>query len=116
MIERMLSSIMDRAGVPPELPDLLSTRTQTPSAWLKLLYIAGAVVCFALGIVGWLVPLVTGVPFYFAGIALLGLASDRVRRLINRAERKLPYEWRSRLRRALRRVPGRLFADVRDEA
>lgn len=99
----------------PELPDLLAARAHTPSAWLKALYVLGAVVCFALGIVGWLVPLVTGLPFYVIGIVLLGLASNRVRRLINRLERRLTPSWRSRIRRALRRVPGRPFADLRDE-
>jgi hypothetical protein len=58
-------------------------------------------VCFVLGIVGWLVPVVTGIPFYIAALILLGVASDRVRRAINRMERRLPERIRRKLREAL---------------
>jgi uncharacterized membrane protein YbaN (DUF454 family) len=69
--------------------------------------LAGALVFFALGIVGWLVPVVTGLPFYVAGLLLLGMSSDRVLGLINRADRKLPMGVRRALRHALGKVPNR---------
>jgi uncharacterized membrane protein YbaN (DUF454 family) len=70
--------------------------------WLKVLCILGAAICFALGVVGWLVPLVTGVPFYAVALLLLGMVSDRARRWINQLERKLPDAARRALRWGLR--------------
>jgi hypothetical protein len=63
-------------------------------------------VCFALGVVGWLIPVVTGVPFYAAGLVFLGLASDRVRHGVNRLERRLAEGTRRRIRSLLAKVPG----------
>ena len=80
--------------------------------WMRALYAAGAVVAFALGVVGWLVPVVTGVPFYVVGLALLAGASDRMRQAINRAERRLPHRWRTSLRRALRKLPRRWWPHI----
>jgi uncharacterized membrane protein YbaN (DUF454 family) len=56
-----------------------------------------------LGILGWLVPIVTGIPFYIVGLGLLGLASRRVRHWINAAERHLPRRVRLLLRPRARR-------------
>jgi hypothetical protein len=95
-----------------ELPDLLVTDGSKHPWWRRALSMAGAVVCFALGIVGWLIPLVTGIPFYVAGIILLALASDRARRAINAFERRLSYEKRLRLRHMLRRIPSRRLRRV----
>src|SRR5262245_18285019 len=86
-----------------DLPDLLPPRDKPQPLWFKALCILGAVVFFLLGIVGWLIPLVTGVPFYAVALLLLGMVSDRMRRWINRAERKLP----DVVRRALRKALGR---------
>lgn len=66
----------------------------------------GAGVFFLLGVLGWLVPVVTGIPFYLVGLVLLGMASDRVLGWINRLERTLPVGWRLALRRGLRRIPS----------
>ena len=66
---------------------------------LRLVYLVVGVICIALGVVGWLVPIVTGIPFYILGAWLLGLASVRVRHAINALERKLPAGLRRRLRR-----------------
>jgi uncharacterized membrane protein YbaN (DUF454 family) len=60
---------------------------------------------FALGIVGWLIPVVTGIPFLVFGLVLLGMSSQRAREWINRAERRLPLRWRRRLRAGLQRLP-----------
>jgi hypothetical protein len=66
----------------------------------------GALGFSALGLVGWLVPVVTGIPFYAAALVLLGLASARARAWINRAEGALPRRMRVGLRRGLRRIPS----------
>jgi uncharacterized membrane protein YbaN (DUF454 family) len=89
---------------PGPLPDLLPPPRKARPWWLRGLYLAGAGVCFLLGIAGWLVPVVTGIPFYVAALALLGMASDRTRRWVNAAERRLPERWRRGLRRALLRT------------
>ena len=98
-----------------ELPDLLRT-TAPPPLWRRVLCVIGAVILFALGIVGWLIPVVTGLPFYALGLVLLGMSSQRVREWINHAERRLPIHWRRRLRATLRRLPGWLTRSIEIEA
>jgi len=93
-------------GMTPPLPDLLREHEGHRPLWLRGLYVLGALVCVALGIAGWLIPVMTGIPFYAAVVVLLGLASDRVRRAINRLERRLAESTRRRIRRLLARLPG----------
>jgi hypothetical protein len=88
------------------LPDLLRAQDGRHPVWLRIIFLAAAVVCFALGVVGWLIPVVTGIPFYAAGLVFLGLASDRTRRFINRMERRLSENTRRRMRRLIGKVPG----------
>ena len=87
----------------PELPDLLSTDITRP-LWMRALCIAGALVFFVLGVIGWLIPLVTGLPFYAIGLILLGMASSRAARWVNRLDRRLPYAVRVKLREWTRRT------------
>jgi uncharacterized membrane protein YbaN (DUF454 family) len=89
--------------MPPELPDLLEPRERRHPLWFRALCVLGAIVFFLLGIVGWLIPLVTGIPFYAVSLVLLGMASDRTRQWINDAERKMPDGWRRALRKVLRK-------------
>jgi uncharacterized membrane protein YbaN (DUF454 family) len=62
--------------------------------------------------VGWLLPVVTGIPFYIMGLALLGLASGRARQWINRMERALPEDLRWSLRRGLAKVRSKAVRDL----
>ena len=87
-------------------PDLLRALAHHRPLWIRLAAVLGALAMFALGVVGWLIPVVTGVPFYVAGLALLAVASERARRIINRLERKLPRRTRWTLRRGLDRIPS----------
>lgn len=89
----------------PELPDLLPALVKR-ALWVRALCVAGALVCFALGVVGWLIPVVTGLPFYAVGLLLLGMASSRVARWINRMDRRLPLAVRIKLRQWTRRQPS----------
>jgi hypothetical protein len=82
------------AGLPP----LFGPR-DPHAAWKRVLLILGALVCFVLGVVGWLIPVVTGIPFYVLGLILLAGASERVRHRVNRWESQLPASTRIRLRR-----------------
>jgi hypothetical protein len=97
-------------GTPPapdrEPPDLLREPDQPRPLWLRGLCLAGALVCLVLGVVGWLIPVITGIPFYLAGLVLLAIASDGARSAINRLERGLPRRTRWTLRRALRSIPS----------
>jgi hypothetical protein len=99
----------ERDGPRPadELPDLLTINAIRRPLWVRVLCVFGALVCFALGVVGWLIPIITGIPFYVVGLLLLGVASDRVVRATNRLERKLPERWRRTLRHALSAIPSR---------
>lgn len=83
-------------------PIMLEDRkARTP---VRRVLLAGlGVLCMGLGVVGWLVPVITGVPFYVAGLLLLGKASPWFAHQINRLEAHLPVK----LRRALRWRPGR---------
>jgi hypothetical protein len=91
---------------PRPLPDLLRDQTERHPFWLRIVFLVLALVCFVAGVVGWLIPVITGIPFYAAGLVFLGLASDRTRRFINRMERRLGESTRRRIRRLLARVPG----------
>lgn len=88
------------------LPDLLRDQSERHPFWLRIVFLVLAAVCLVAGVVGWLIPVITGIPFYAAGLVFLGLASDRTRRLINRLERRLAESTRRRIRRLIARVPG----------
>ena len=81
------------------LPDLIETEGARRPLWLRVVLLIGAGLFFVLGIVGWLVPVVSGVPFYLVAAVLLGMASRRGARVLNRLERKLPRRARLALRR-----------------
>jgi hypothetical protein len=72
-------------------------------AWKRVALLAAAAVLAILGVAGWLVPVVTGIPFYVAALVCAGMASDRVAGRINAAERRLPRRWRLFLRRLVRK-------------
>lgn len=67
--------------------------------------------CFVVGIFGWLLPVVTGIPFYIVGLILLGMASPRVIEKVNAAEAKLSPKWRQRLRDGLEKIPIKKVRD-----
>lgn len=94
---------MDRRDRSVELPNLLPERDNGYPTWKRTALFTAGSVCMVLGVIGWLVPVVTGIPFYIAGLALLGLASVRAARAINVLERKLPLRARRMLRRAMPR-------------
>jgi len=90
-------------------PDLLREPEHHRPLWMRVLCFVGAGIFFVLGIVGWLIPVLTGIPFYVAGLALLALASDGARHLINRLERRLPRRVRWAVRHGLAHIPSKWF-------
>lgn len=85
------------------IPDLLSEPGGERPMMRRILWGLGAVGCFVLGVVGWLVPIVTGIPFYLLGLVLLSKAVPSFGRWINRKERTWKLKWRLLLRPALRK-------------
>jgi hypothetical protein len=96
----------ENARARASLPDLLREPDGRHPFWLRIVFLAAAAVCLAAGVIGWLIPVVTGIPFYAAGLVLLGLASDRTRRGINRLERRFAEGTRRKIRKVLARIPG----------
>lgn len=83
---------------PDELPDLLPEDGPQRGMAVRLVLLAAALVLFALGVAFWIMPVLTGVPFWILGFVLLGMASRRCARWINRQERRLPRRARLVLR------------------
>jgi len=95
-----------------DLPELLAERPKRLHATWRALALVGGVLFMLLGVVGWLVPVVTGIPFYIIGLGLFGMGSRRARRWINELEQHLPYKVRLFLRPKLRKA---LLAEDRRE-
>jgi hypothetical protein len=87
-----------------EFEPVLRTDRGPKPLWKRALLLGGAALFFALGVVFWLLPVVTGLPFYIVAFALLGAASPGAARALNRAEARLPARWRRGLRRVLAKV------------
>ena len=85
------------------LPDLIQQAAVRPGIVKRVGLLALSLVFVVLGIVGWLLPVVPGLPFYVLALVTAGMASVRVARWVNRQERRLPRRWRLLLRPKLRR-------------
>ena len=90
-----------------ELGELLRPGPEGRHAVVRGLLLVLGVMLFALGLIGWVIPVVSGIPFYLAGIVVIAGASRRVRGWINGAERRLSTRNRRRLRAFLRKLPSR---------
>jgi uncharacterized membrane protein YbaN (DUF454 family) len=71
--------------------------------WARVLCFLGGVLFLVLGVVGWLIPVVTGLPFYAVALVLFAMASDRARFWVNALERRLPHGARLSIRSWLAR-------------
>lgn len=98
----------------PELPDLLKPGREGRPAIVRVLLLLAGLLFLALGVVGWLLPVMTGIPFYAVGIVLIAGVSVTVRRWINGWERRLSRGKRRALRRMLRRIPNRRLRESFD--
>ncbi|MBL9148746.1 MAG: hypothetical protein JNM94_08640 [Phycisphaerae bacterium] len=78
--------------------DLLPPQAHSLSLFKRVLYLVIATVLILVGIVLWLMPVLTGVPFWMAGLVFLARTSERCRNAVNWVDRKMP----TRVRRALR--------------
>jgi hypothetical protein len=82
-----------------ELPDLIAMNGVPRGPIKRAALLGAALVFFVLGVVFWLIPVLTGLPFYLLAAITAGMASRRVARWVNRAERRLPHRVRLVLRR-----------------
>lgn len=87
-------------GIAPPHDELIYPFKGSHPLWLKVLLVLAAIVCMILGFILWLIPVITGIPFWIIGFIILAAVSDRFRRLINRLEHKLPIRARIALRHA----------------
>ncbi len=86
-----------------EFGDLIATDGPERGAIARVALVVAAVVFVALGIAGWLIPIMSGVPFYVLALICLGMANRRVAKWVNQRERRLPQRWRRWLRPGRRR-------------
>lgn len=106
--------------------DLFDEHAPRRRLWQRAGLVLLALVCFALGVLGWLIPIMSGVPFHVGGLFLVGMVSPGIAKRLNGAERRLPQRLRKLLRpRCLvdflarrRRTSGQPPADqpVRDDS
>ncbi len=104
---------------PGELEDLLRIPPVARALWLRVLLAVGGLLFVALGVVGWLVPVISGIPFYLVGFLLLGMSHPPLGHWLNRKERRLPprvrLALRPRVRAAWKRGEVRFGHDAQDD-
>jgi hypothetical protein len=81
------------------LPDLIEMDGVPRGPIKRAALLTAAGVFLLLGIVLWLTPVVTGLPFLVLAAITAGMASRRAATWVNRAERHLPHRLRLLLRR-----------------
>ncbi len=91
--------MIDRAAFPDLVPEAPSPRSVGARVGLAIV----GVCLLILGVVGWVLPFVPGVPLLLLGVGLLAALDARVARGLNKLDRRMP----ARLRSALR--PSRWF-------
>ncbi|MDG2150093.1 MAG: hypothetical protein P8N09_11280 [Planctomycetota bacterium] len=93
----------ESSGDSEAFSDLLKVPSERKPLWFRVVLFLGAAGCMLLGVVGWLVPVVTGIPFYILGLVLLSMAHPPLARWVNLKERGFSPRVRKALRPRLRR-------------
>lgn len=78
--------------------ELLPPQVHQLSLAKRVTFLSLGFACIALGVVLWLIPFVTGIPFWLIGVIFLARTSDRVRRAVNWCDVRLPHSARKGLR------------------
>ena len=89
-----------KQNLTPPQDELIHPFKGSHPLWLKAILVLAAILCMILGIIFWLIPIITGIPFWILGFIILATVSDKFRKLINRLEQKLPTRARIALRHA----------------
>jgi hypothetical protein len=82
-----------------QLPPLFQSCGNKHSFAARLFYIFFGSLLMVLGVIGWLLPFVPGVPILIFGISLIAISTPGGVELINRCEERLPFFLRKCLRR-----------------
>lgn len=92
------SAKADEAEGNSNLPGLLPEDKGDPGFLKKCMYVFGGLGLIVFGIVGWILPVLIGIPFIVGGLAMLSVAFKPLRKWVNYCEAKLPRSWRLYLR------------------
>jgi uncharacterized membrane protein YbaN (DUF454 family) len=76
-----------------------------------VMFTVGSIAIMVAAIALW-IPVVPSSPFWLTGGALLAASSDRVRRVLNRLERKLPPRHRWKIRRLASKIKVKPIRDA----
>jgi hypothetical protein len=89
-----------------EIPKLIETDPGQRSLGARVALASGAVVVLILGVIGWILPIVPGLPLIVVGLGMLGLCSRRAASWINATEARLPRRIRLALRPRMEAKPA----------
>ena len=82
-----------------DLPELLPASNNRAGFIRKCVSVACGLVLLTLGMLGILLPGIPGTPAFLVGLAMVSVASDRLRRWINYRDTRLSRKWRLFLRK-----------------
>ena len=82
-----------------DLPELLPASNNRAGFIRKCVSVVCGLVLLILGLLGILLPGIPGTPAFLIGLAMVSVASDRLRRWINYRDTRLSRKWRLFLRR-----------------
>ena len=85
--------------VEEDLPELLPASNNRAGFIRKCVSVVCGLVLLILGLLGILLPGIPGTPFFLLGLAMVSVASDRLRRWINYRDTRLSRKWRLFLRK-----------------
>ncbi len=87
---------------PEELGDFLIININNISLLKKVSYFIAGLILIAVGFIGWVLPVLIGLPLIFMGLVFIGLSNNKVGLIINHIDKKLPYTVRKYLRKMKR--------------
>ena len=82
-----------------DLPELLPASNNRAGFIRKCVSVVCGLVLLTLGLLGILLPGIPGTPAFLVGLAMVSVASDRLRRWINYRDTRLSRKWRLFLRK-----------------
>ena len=86
-----------------EISDLIPESKGDSGFLRKCFLLLGGLVLVILGIIGWVLPFLMGIPLIVAGLAMISVVIPPLRKLLNAWEAKLPTKWRHWIRSVMKR-------------
>ncbi len=81
-----------------DLSELIPEEKNDSGLLKKCILVIGGLGLIVLGIIGWILPVLIGVPFVIGGLAMLSVAFKPLRKWVNAWDAKLPRKWRLLIR------------------